>query len=56
MKTKFFSIFISCVFIIALTCFTTNLNNYKYVLVPKKFDFLKEADQYQLNSLTKVFI
>ncbi|MCF6295474.1 MAG: hypothetical protein L3J25_07270 [Flavobacteriaceae bacterium] len=31
----------------------TNLNDYKYVIVPNKFDFLKEADKYQLNSLTK---
>ncbi|MCB4807735.1 hypothetical protein LG651_05690 [Tamlana sp. 62-3] len=30
-----------------------NLNNYKYVVVQNKYDFLKEADQYQLNSLTK---
>tara|TARA_R100001369_G_scaffold21881_7_gene39890 strand:- start:19836 stop:20756 length:921 start_codon:yes stop_codon:yes gene_type:complete len=30
-----------------------NLNSYKYVLVPTKFDFLKEKDQYQLNELTK---
>jgi hypothetical protein len=31
----------------------SNLNNYKYVIVPKKYDFLKEADQYSLNGLTK---
>lgn len=31
----------------------TNLNNYKYVIVPKKYDFLKEEDQYRLNGLTK---
>ncbi|MEN3322816.1 hypothetical protein VP395_03690 [Mariniflexile soesokkakense] len=31
----------------------TNLNNYKYVIVPNKYDFLKESDQYQLNSLTE---
>ena len=30
-----------------------NLNNYKYVIIPNKFDFLKREDQYQLNSLTK---
>ena len=29
----------------------SNLNDYKYVIVPNKFDFLKENDQYQLNSL-----
>lgn len=30
-----------------------HLNNYKYILIPKKFDFSKSEDQYQLNSLTK---
>jgi hypothetical protein len=29
------------------------INNYKYVLVPEKFSFLKQNDQYSLNSLTK---
>jgi hypothetical protein len=29
------------------------LNNYKYVIVPEKFSFLKQNDQYSLNSLTK---
>jgi len=31
----------------------TNLNEYKYVIVPKKYDFLKEENQYRLNELTK---
>ena len=30
-----------------------NINSYKYILVPKQFEFQKTADQYQLNSLTK---
>ena len=30
-----------------------NINGYKYIIVPKKFDFQKTADKYQLNSLTK---
>ena len=30
-----------------------NINSYKYIVVPKSFDFLKGDDQYQLNSLTK---
>lgn len=30
-----------------------NINAYKYILVPKQFEFQKSADQYQLNSLTK---
>lgn len=29
------------------------INNYKYVLVPEKFSFLKQTDQYKLNTLTK---
>lgn len=31
----------------------TDINNYKYVIVPRTFDFLKTEDQYQLNSLSK---
>jgi hypothetical protein len=33
-----------------------SINNYKYVIVPEKFDFLKEKDQYDLNSLTKALL
>jgi hypothetical protein len=52
MKSKFFSIFIA--FLVATSVFSqTSLDDYKYVIVPKKYDFLKEPDQYQLNSLTK---
>jgi hypothetical protein len=40
-------------FIISNTFAQTNLNNYKYVIVPKKFEFLKEANQYRLNELTE---
>lgn len=29
------------------------INNYKFVLVPEKFNFLKQTDQYKLNTLTK---
>ncbi|WP_405250793.1 hypothetical protein [Dokdonia sp. Asnod3-C12] len=29
-----------------------SVNDYKYVIVPEKFDFLNEKDQYQMNSLT----
>src|SRR5882757_7390521 len=32
------------------------INNYKYVVVPDKFIFLKQDDQYSLNSLTKVLL
>lgn len=30
-----------------------SINNYKYVVIPTKYDFLKSEDQYQVNSLTK---
>ncbi len=40
--------------IISNTIFSQqSLNNYKYVIVPKKYDFLKSEDKYQVNSLTK---
>lgn len=38
----------------AITAHSQNtINNYKYVLVPERFDFLKTDDQYGLNTLTK---
>ncbi len=29
------------------------INDYKYIIVPEEFDFLKKTDQYDVNSLTK---
>ncbi len=29
------------------------INNYKYIIVPVKYDLMNDADKYQLNSLTK---
>ncbi|WP_053991445.1 hypothetical protein [Mangrovimonas sp. TPBH4] len=29
------------------------VNNYKYIIIPTKYEFLKANDEYQLNSLTK---
>ena len=52
MKTKYLITLLALFVFLGLPA-QTNLNNYKYILVPKKFDFLKNADQYQLNSLTK---
>lgn len=34
----------------------TNVNSYKYVVVPKKFDFLAETNEYQLNSTTAFWL
>ncbi len=42
--------FLLCVF---MSSAQTNTNNYKYVVVPKGYEFLKKEDAYQLNSLTK---
>ena len=40
--------------LISLSGYSQNtINNYKYVVVPEKFSFLKQNDQYSLNSLTK---
>src|SRR5690606_15829178 len=52
MKAKFFTIIIAC--LMATSVFSqASLNDYKYIIIPKKYEFLKEADQYQINSLTK---
>jgi hypothetical protein len=32
---------------------SADINDYKYVIVPEKFDFLKEKNKYSLNDLTK---
>lgn len=32
------------------------INNYKYVLVPEKFSFLKEPNQYKLNAISKMLL
>lgn len=50
MKIKKFSLLILC-FISISNFAQTDLNQYKYLIVPKKFDFLKEANQYRLNEL-----
>lgn len=44
--------------LLVITTLSSNLyaqsvNDYKYVIVPEKYDFLKSPDQYQVNSLTK---
>ncbi|WP_338356675.1 hypothetical protein [Yeosuana marina] len=52
MKIKIFTI-LTVLFVISNTFAQSNLNDYKYVIVPKKYEFLKEANQYRLNELTK---
>ena len=36
--------------------FSQTINDYKYAIVPSKFTFLKEKDQYRLNTLTKMLM
>lgn len=55
MKTSLFSILMLCLVVTSVFS-QSNLNEYKYVIVSKKYDFLKEADQYQINSLSKFLL
>ena len=36
--------------------FSQTVNDYKYAIVPSKFTFLKDKDQYRLNTLTKMLM
>ncbi|WNM20127.1 hypothetical protein [Flavobacterium capsici] len=36
--------------------FSQSVNDYKYVIVPTKFDFLKEEDKYNLNTSTRLLL
>ena len=36
--------------------FSQTISDYKYAIVPSKFDFLKENDQYRLNTLAKMLM
>jgi hypothetical protein len=43
--------------VLAVTGYSqTTINNFKYVLVPGKYDFLREDNQYGLNSTTKMML
>jgi hypothetical protein len=50
---KVLSVFL---FLIAVTAFSQSVNDYKYVIVPVKFDFQNTKDAYKLNSLTKMVL
>ena len=45
-------------FLISTMCINAqkDINEYKYVIVPESYSFLKKSDQYQLNSLTKFLL
>jgi hypothetical protein len=42
--------------LISSYAFSQRVNDYEYVIVPVKFDFLKQDDQYKLNTLTKLLL
>lgn len=46
-------IFVLLLLIVLPLSAQTNINEYKYILIPKKFEFSKSEDQYQLNSILK---
>lgn len=43
-------------FLVSSLCFSQTVNDYKYAIVPSKFEFLKDKDQYRLNTLTKMLM
>lgn len=52
MNNKILALFI--LFMYVTVSFSQNeLNAYKYIIIPKKYDFLKTEDKYKLNSLTE---
>lgn len=48
----------SFLFFITISAFSqqVNINNYKYIIVPDRFEFLNSVDQYQTSSLTKFLL
>jgi hypothetical protein len=52
MKITLFLIF----FLASSLGFAQSVNDYKYAIVPSKFEFLKDKDQYRLNTLTKMLM
>jgi hypothetical protein len=50
---KSFLISIGLILYCSVVFAQNSINSYKYILVPKQFEFQSSADQYQINSLTK---
>ena len=50
---KSFSISLFLIFSFSILFAQKSINSYKYILVPKQYEFQKSPDQHQLNSLTK---
>ncbi|WP_333878229.1 hypothetical protein [Flavobacterium sp.] len=43
-------------FLLPFAGFAQSINDYQYVIVPAKFDFLKVADKYRLNTTSKLLL
>jgi hypothetical protein len=50
---KSFLISIGLIFYCSVVFAQNSIDSYKYILVPKQYEFQSSADQYQINSLTK---
>ena len=62
-KSGFIAVFDMKVYALVLFLFLSfacdaqnTINNFKYVVVPERFSFLKQDDQYSLNNLTKALL
>ncbi len=53
---KLYTIFLALLLFTATAFSQNTINNYKYVLVPERFDFFKADNQYGLNTLTKLLL
>lgn len=53
-SSRYIFAFLSFFFVFSTTSFSQeNINNYKYIVIPTRYDFSKSANQYEINSLTK---
>ena len=52
MKKSLYITFMLC----TIFGYSQNLNNYKYALLPSKFSFQKEKDQYNVNSIVRMIL
>jgi hypothetical protein len=49
-------IFLFLILFLSVTAFSQSINDYQYVIVPIKYDFLKHNDRYNLNTTTKLLL
>lgn len=49
-------VLLSLILLLSFASYSQNINDFQYVIVPIKFDFLKENDRYRLNTTTKFLL